>query len=77
MRSVYEVEILRPTGEQRTLAVNASPWIDKNGAFTGSFVIANDITEQKQIAINEKRSRAHGGGFTRYRSRAKQYAGHG
>ncbi len=58
VRSVYELEITRPSGEQRIMAVNASPWIDKNGNFTGSFVIANDITEQKQIAANEKRARA-------------------
>ncbi len=58
IRSVYEVEIIRPSGERRTLAINASPWIDKNEVFTGSFVIGNDITEQKQIAANERRSRA-------------------
>ena len=58
LRSVYEVEIFRPTGEKRFLAVNASPWIDKTGNFTGSFVIGNDITEQKQIAANEKQARA-------------------
>lgn len=58
IRSMAEMEIIRLTGERRIVSINASPWIDKNGNFTGSFVIANDVTEQKQIAANEKRSRA-------------------
>ena len=56
-KSVYEVAIHRTNGEQRTISVMATPWIDKNGNFAGSFGIINDITARKQIEAAELRAR--------------------
>lgn len=43
----YELEIVRPNGTKRWQAINSAPRIDENGAFTGAFVIFNDVTERK------------------------------
>lgn len=43
----YELEIIRPNGSKRWIAINAAPRFDNNGVFTGAFVIINDVTERK------------------------------
>jgi PAS domain S-box-containing protein len=47
-RDTYELEITRPDGEKRQLLVTATPWLDENGAFIGSFAIFRDDTERRQ-----------------------------
>jgi diguanylate cyclase (GGDEF)-like protein/PAS domain S-box-containing protein len=56
-KSIYEIEIIRSNGERRLISVMATPWIDKNGKYAGSFGIINDITERKQIEASELRAR--------------------
>jgi diguanylate cyclase (GGDEF)-like protein/PAS domain S-box-containing protein len=56
-KSIYELEIIRSNGERRIISVMATPWIDKNGKYAGSFGIVNDITERKQIEASELRAR--------------------
>jgi PAS domain S-box-containing protein len=45
--SSYELEITRPDGQQRSLLVTATPQIDENGQFAGSFGVFRDITERR------------------------------
>jgi PAS domain S-box-containing protein len=47
-RDTYEVEITRPDGEKRQLLVTATPRLDKEGQFAGSFAIFRDDTERRQ-----------------------------
>jgi PAS domain S-box-containing protein len=47
-RDTYEIEIVRPDGEKRQLLVTATPWLDENGQFIGSFAIFRDDTERRQ-----------------------------
>ncbi len=49
IRSVYELDILRPNGEKRTISVTAVPQNDKGGMFLGTYGIFRDITESKQM----------------------------
>jgi signal transduction histidine kinase len=48
-RSTYEVDIVRPDGERRTLLVTAAPRYDQSGAFEGTFAVFRDITERRQM----------------------------
>lgn len=56
-KAVYESALILPDGNQRFIAVTATPWIDKNGAFAGSFAIVSDITARKQIEEAELNAR--------------------
>lgn len=47
-RDTYEVEITRPDGEKRQLLITATPRLDKEGQFIGSFAIFRDDTERRQ-----------------------------
>ena len=47
IRSVYELDIIRPNGEKRTISVTAVPQNDKDGIFIGTYGIFRDITENK------------------------------
>jgi diguanylate cyclase (GGDEF)-like protein len=46
-KNVYEVEIIRPDGERRSLLVTATPRFDRAGQFLGAFGIFRDITDRK------------------------------
>jgi diguanylate cyclase (GGDEF)-like protein/PAS domain S-box-containing protein len=56
-KAVYETVLIRLDGSQRFIAVTATPWIDKNGAFAGSFAIVSDITIRKRIEEAELNAR--------------------
>lgn len=47
-KSTYEMEIVRPDGQRRTLLVTAVPRTDKSGQFVGSFGLFIDLTERKR-----------------------------
>lgn len=47
VKSVYELDIIRPNGEKRTIHITAVPQNDKKGDFEGTYGIFRDITEQK------------------------------
>ncbi|MFA9392832.1 MAG: PAS domain S-box protein [Prolixibacteraceae bacterium] len=55
-KSVYEIEIIRPGGEIRTLNVTAVAQIDRDKGFLGTYGVFRDITERKQVfeEINQK-----------------------
>ncbi len=55
-RSTYEVEIIRATGEIRSLVCTATPWTDKEGNYTGSFAIFHDNTEHRETLLSLKHS---------------------
>ncbi len=48
-RSSYEMDIVRPDGETRTLLVTATPQFDSQGNFAGTFGIFRDITERREL----------------------------
>jgi PAS domain S-box-containing protein len=50
-KSVYELEILRPTGEKRNIVITAVPHFDKEKTFVGTFGVFRDITDRKQTEI--------------------------
>ena len=57
--SVYELEILPYSGENRTILVTAVPQIDQKRGFLGTYGVFRDITERKEAEaeiklINEK-----------------------
>lgn len=54
----YELEIIRPDGERRTLFVTATPYRDKNGKFLGAFAVFLDITERKEMERKLRESKA-------------------
>lgn len=47
-RNSYEIKILRPTGEERTVLVAAIPRADQSRNYTGSLGLFYDITERKK-----------------------------
>jgi PAS domain S-box-containing protein len=47
-KSKYELEILRPDDERRTLMVTAVPQLDATGQPSGTLAILQDFTEQKR-----------------------------
>jgi PAS domain S-box-containing protein len=63
IQSIYELEIIRPNGEKRTIHVTAVPKKHKNESFSGTYGIFRDITEikraEQEIKLkNEELSRA-------------------
>lgn len=61
-KGVYEQELVRPDGERRLLRVRSSPRFDAKGRFEGSFVVFDDVTEnrraQKRLAESEANYRS-------------------
>ena len=59
LTSRYEMEIVRPDGEQRTLMVTATPHMDAHGEHVGSFGVFSDDTERVQAkrALEESEAR--------------------
>ncbi len=47
--SSYELPVLRPDGQRRTLLVTASPRFDRDGNFLGSFALMRDISDRKRL----------------------------
>jgi PAS domain S-box-containing protein len=47
--SVYELEIVRPTGEKRNIIITAVPQNDNISGFLGTLGVFRDITEQKNM----------------------------
>lgn len=47
-KTTYDLEIVRPDGERRSLLVTATPRFDNEGQYTGTFGIFRDFTEQKR-----------------------------
>ncbi len=50
-KNSYELEIMRPNGEQRYIIVTAVPLIDKVRGFLGTYGVFRDITERKQAEV--------------------------
>jgi PAS domain S-box-containing protein len=46
-KSTYEIDIIRPNREQRTLLITATPQFRKDGTLSGTFGVFRDITERK------------------------------
>ena len=61
--SAYELEILRPDGERRTIRVAATPRFDAAGGFAGTFGTFWDITDRKRaveaLRASEENIRAY------------------
>lgn len=61
-KSQYEIEITRPDGKARQLLLTATPWLDKEGKYIGSFGVFHDITEnflaEENLRQSEERYRA-------------------
>jgi PAS domain S-box-containing protein len=57
--STYEIQIRRPSGEERTLSLTASPFLTETGEFLGADGLFMDITERKQaeLALRESEER--------------------
>jgi two-component system, cell cycle sensor histidine kinase and response regulator CckA len=51
-QSAYDMEIVRPDGQVRSLLVTGSPWRDQEGHISGAFGIFRDMTEYKQAAAD-------------------------
>ncbi len=47
IKSVYELDILRPNNEQRTIIITGVPQFDKRGGFEGTYGVFRDITKRK------------------------------
>ncbi|MCX6647156.1 MAG: ATP-binding protein [bacterium] len=47
-KATVELEITRPSGESRTLLITATPSLDKDNNYIGTFAIFRDITERKK-----------------------------
>ena len=47
--NTYEIEVIRPDGETRTLLVSISPKYDNDRNFVGSFGIFRDFTSRKEM----------------------------
>lgn len=54
MTDRYEIEIIRPDGEKRTVLVSAVPWLDKEGNYDGSYGVFQDITEMRKAQEAQK-----------------------
>lgn len=54
-KSTYELEIVRPDGERRTVLVTASPLAEHPAAYIGALGIFRDISEQKRADTNLKK----------------------
>lgn len=58
-KGVYELEIIRPSGEKRTLLVTMMPRFDNDNRYTGSFGTLVDITRRKkdELILRENQER--------------------
>jgi PAS domain S-box-containing protein len=54
-QSTYELEIVTPAGEHRTLLVTATPRSDGDGRFLGTYGVFRDITERKRDEAEQRR----------------------
>jgi PAS domain S-box-containing protein len=54
----YEQEIIRADGERRTIQVKSNPQFDEKRRFKGSFVVFEDITEEKAARERLRESEA-------------------
>ena len=54
-KSIYEIEIIQPSGEKRQLLVTATPQKDSDGQVIGTFGIFRDITERKRAEEEQKK----------------------
>ncbi|MDA8427153.1 MAG: PAS domain S-box protein [Treponema sp.] len=57
-KGIYEQELVRPDGERKTLQVQATPRFDSRGRFEGSFVVFEDVTEERRTAEHIRESEA-------------------
>jgi PAS domain S-box-containing protein len=57
-KSIYEIAITRPSGEQRLILVTSSPRFDNNGNFSGTYGVFRDITERKEKELIIERQNA-------------------
>ena len=57
--STYEIQIRRPDGESRTVALTASPFHSETGEFIGADGLFMDVTERKraELALKESEER--------------------
>jgi diguanylate cyclase (GGDEF)-like protein/PAS domain S-box-containing protein len=53
----YELQVVRPDGELRTILISASPLVEPGGGYVGSLAMITDITARKQ-AEDQLRRRA-------------------
>lgn len=55
VKSSYEIDTIRPTGESRTILITATPQYSKEGELTGTFGVFRDITDRKlaEVALKE------------------------
>ncbi|MEI6886097.1 MAG: PAS domain-containing sensor histidine kinase [Bacteroidota bacterium] len=49
IQSTYELDIIRPDKKVRNLLVTATPQVNSQGTFTGTFGVFRDISEKKEI----------------------------
>ncbi|MDP4173316.1 MAG: PAS domain S-box protein [Bacteroidota bacterium] len=61
LKSVYELKIKLDSGQKKTILVTATPRVNEDGRFTGTFGIFRDVTERKEavelIKLSEQRFR--------------------
>jgi PAS domain S-box-containing protein len=55
-KSVYEIDIRRADGEERSLLVTAVPHFDRQGQFAGTFGVFRNITERKRAEAARRAS---------------------
>jgi PAS domain S-box-containing protein len=48
-KSTYEIDIIRPNGERRTILITATPQFTVEGKLSGTFGVFRDITERKKL----------------------------
>ena len=54
-KSVYELEIVRPDGERRTLLLTATARCDEAGRYLGAFGVFRDMTERNRLETARQR----------------------
>ncbi|MCR4397479.1 MAG: diguanylate cyclase, partial [Firmicutes bacterium] len=54
IKTTYEIEVYRPSGEKRVLLLTGAPRFDSRRVLIGTFGIFRDITEQKQAEAEIK-----------------------
>ncbi len=55
--STYELDIVRPDGEKRSVLVTANPQLDQEGRFVATFGIVRDVTERRRLEAQIAHSR--------------------